>query len=46
MHHFNKTKIITLGQPPIQKKYIYKLIQAIADVMRINASHGDHALAH
>ena len=43
MHHFNKTKIITtLGPATNSKEAIYKLIQAGADVMRINASHGDH----
>jgi pyruvate kinase len=43
MQHFNKTKIITtLGPATNSKDAIYKLIQAGADVMRINASHGDH----
>jgi pyruvate kinase len=43
MKHFNKTKIIaTLGPATNSKQTIYGLIQAGADVMRINASHGDH----
>ncbi len=40
---FNKTKIITtLGPATGTKDMIWKLIKAGADVMRINASHGDH----
>ncbi len=43
MKNFNKTKIITtLGPATHTQAMIYQLIQAGADVMRINASHGDH----
>lgn len=43
MIQFNKTKIITtLGPATGTKDMIWKLIKAGADVMRINASHGDH----
>jgi len=43
MRHFNRTKIITtLGPASNSKEIIEQMIAAGADVMRINASHGDH----
>ncbi|MBS1764546.1 MAG: pyruvate kinase [Bacteroidetes bacterium] len=43
MIQFNKTKIITtLGPATNSREMIWNLIKAGADVMRINASHGDH----
>ena len=44
MRHFNRTKIIaTLGPASNSKEIIEQMIAAGADVMRINASHGDHS---